>query len=1185
MTTYDKESEFEDALCELLPQKGWEPNVLKYPTEEELIQNWADILYENNKEIDKLNGCPLTDGEMKQLLDQIQKLGTPDKLNALINGKTIPITRENPADELHLGKVVYLKIYDRQEIAAGKSRYQIARQPQFSRKCHEQRDRRGDVMLLINGMPIFHIELKKSGIHVSQAYNQIEKYSREGVFTGLFSLVQIFVAMTPEETVYFANPGKDGTFNPAYYFHWADFDNVPVNDWREVVDKLLSIPMAHMMLGFYTVADGTDGVLKVMRSYQYYAAHAISDTVAKHHWDETNQLGGYIWHTTGSGKTMTSFKSAQLIASSRDADKVVFLTDRIELGTQSLSEYKGFAGDAMEVQATEDTVALIDKLKSSNSDDTLIVTSIQKMSRVKEDGAKEADLKAINKKRIVFVVDEAHRSTFGSMLYTIKKTLPRALFFGFTGTPIFEENSIKGHSLANIMGNELHRYTIADGIRDKNVLGFDVHQVQTYKERDLRRAVALEKAKAKDEKEAIADPQKAEIYYYYMNEAPMAGYKGEDGKWVKGIEDLLSRKQYRNEGHREAVVDYIRENWCRLSRDGRFHAILATSSIPEAIQYFKLIRSKIPELKITALYEAYDDNTDARKSIAKEVDTIEVIRDYNERYGMNFSLANYAVFKKDLSLRLAHKSPYRYVDKEPAKQLDLLIVVDQMLTGFDSKWVNTLYLDKCLKDARVIQAFSRTNRLFGPEKPFGNIYYFRKPFTMDKNIEEAVALYSGNRSEGLFVDKIPQNLRRLNANFKEIQDLFEKEGIENFETLPEDPERRNLFAKLFRVMSDALEASKIQGFNWSKRSFKNDDGDFEDVLLDKETYNILVHRYKELFNTHDRNGKPEDVAYPIATYLTEIDTGRIDEEMLNSRFNRYIRAREDGALPPEEKEKIRNELHKAFAVLNPEEQKYAAIFLRDIDSGTVELVPGKGFKEYIADYIKQAKNDRIHRLVEALGLDEAMLRQLVDSYPTKANLDLNGRFTDLSNSVNFDKAKAFFEAQEHLSLLPYEVNQKKDALLRAFVLSWGEKEGLVPDTSTSEGGATDKKEPLDELMERINEAMGGNLTEADKVAARTIIAALKEDTNLAASAQTSKMEEFRDAVFKKTFENTAMDGYAKSMESFEDLMQDDDKRDRLRRELARELYFLFRREYPTGDDNFALAADKEKSEYIVHSVG
>lgn len=211
---------------------------------------------------------------------------------------------------MHLGKEISLKIYDRLEIAAGESRYQIVQQPKFPTKSKILNDRRGDLMLLINGMPLIHIELKKSGIPVSQACHQIKKYAHEGIFTGLFSLVQIFVAMNPEETVYFANPGPEGHFNPDYYFHWADFNNEPINDWKRVTSTLLSIPMAHQLIGFYTVADNSDGVLKVMRSYQYFAANAISDKVAKTKWSEGNQLGGYIWHTTGSGKTMTSFKSA-----------------------------------------------------------------------------------------------------------------------------------------------------------------------------------------------------------------------------------------------------------------------------------------------------------------------------------------------------------------------------------------------------------------------------------------------------------------------------------------------------------------------------------------------------------------------------------------------------------------------------------------------------------------------------------------------------------------------------------------------------------------------------------------------------------------------------------------------------------------------------------------------------------
>ena len=301
-----------------------EKNVLKNYSEKDLLRNWADILFENNRDIDRLNDYPLTDGEMQQILEQVVTLKTPVKLNGFINGKSVTIIRDNPDDKVHFGKEVSLKIYDRREIAAGQSRYQIVQQPKFWTESDILNNRRGDLLLLINGMPVIHIELKKTGIPVSQAYHQIEKYSREGAFTGIFSLVQIFVAMEPNETVYFANPGPEGKFNPDFYFHWADFNNEPINEWSKVASTLLSIPMAHQLIGFYTVADTSDGVLKVMRSYQYYAASAISDKVAKAKWEGNNQLGGYIWHTTGSGKTMTSFKAAQLIASSKMPIKLFF---------------------------------------------------------------------------------------------------------------------------------------------------------------------------------------------------------------------------------------------------------------------------------------------------------------------------------------------------------------------------------------------------------------------------------------------------------------------------------------------------------------------------------------------------------------------------------------------------------------------------------------------------------------------------------------------------------------------------------------------------------------------------------------------------------------------------------------------------------------------------------------------
>lgn len=388
--------------------------------------------------------------------------------------------------------------------------------------------------------------------------------------------MQIFVAMNPEETVYFANPGPEGQFNPSYYFHWADFYNEPMNDWKDVTTALLSIPMAHMLVGFYTVADGSDGILKVMRSYQYYAASKISDAVSKAKWENDQQRGGYIWHTTGSGKTMTSFKSAQLIASSKDADKVIFLMDRIELGTQSLKEYRNFAEENEEVQATENTDVLVDKLKSTSPSDTLIVTSIQKMSNIKDDAQNKLnpnDIALINAKRLVFIVDECHRSTFGDMMQTIKHTFPKALFFGFTGTPIQGENQKKMSTTATVFGNELHRYSIADGIRDHNVLGFDPYKVLTFKDSDLRKAVALEKAKAASVGEALADPQKSKVFYKYLN-LPMAGGKDTLGEEIKGIEDYIPNTQYEGEEHQKAVVEDICENWQTQSRNSKFHAIL-----------------------------------------------------------------------------------------------------------------------------------------------------------------------------------------------------------------------------------------------------------------------------------------------------------------------------------------------------------------------------------------------------------------------------------------------------------------------------------------------------------------------------------------------------------------------------------------------------------------------------------
>ncbi len=984
---FKKEAEFEDALIKVLFNKGWSSEVIMYPTEEDLIQNWVNILFDNNQSIDRLNGCPLTSGEMQQIMEQIKTLRTPLMLNKFINGKTISITRDNVDDKLHFGKEVSLKIYDRKEIAAGQSRYQIARQPKFKASSKILNDRRGDIMLLINGMPVIHIELKRSGVPVSEACNQIQKYSHEGVFSGLFSLVQIFVAMTPDETLYYANPGSWDAFNPDYYFHWADFNNEVINDWKGIASNLISIPMAHQLIGFYTVADDTDGVLKVMRSYQYYAASAISDKVSKTKWGEGNQRGGFIWHTTGSGKTMTSFKSAQLIANSKDADKVVFLTDRIELGNQSYIEYNNFADDGESVQKTEDTYVLITKLKSSAPVDTLIVTSIQKMSNIKNDenGLNAHDIEEIGKKRIVFIVDECHRSTFGEMLSTVKSTFPNAIFFGFTGTPIFEENQKKMSQTSTIFGGELHRYVLADGIRDKNVLGFDPRMVQTFKENDVRKQVALAEAKANNVEEAFADEKKREVFNKYMNDVPMAGYENDDGKYVKGVEDYLPNSQYIEPEHQNAVVNDICDNWSILSVNKKFHAIFATSSIPEAIEYYGLFKDKMPSLKVTCLFDPHISNEDGEykntykgKPVAlfKEDGLVKILNDYNDMFGQDFTIPTHASFKKDVSLRLAHKEKYSTITRTPEKMLDLLIVVDQMLTGFDSKWVNTLYMDKILQYENLIQAMSRTNRLFkSNEKPYGVIKYYRRPFTMKAYIDEAVKTYSGDKPTVLFVEKLPYNLKKLNAIFMDISEVFKSSGVSDFTKLPNDHAEKAKFAQLFKEFNHHLDAAKLQGFNWEQGTYTFNDeetGLNETINLDfgSNDFMALVQRYKELSNGNDdENGNGgsdgDDVPFDLVGYITEIDTGRIDAAYMNSRFEKYLKNLHQADVTEEQLQASLDELHKSFATLTQDEQKYAEIFLHDVQRGEVVVEDGKTLRDYITEYQYKAKNDQIHSFAVA----------------------------------------------------------------------------------------------------------------------------------------------------------------------------------------------------------------------------
>lgn len=665
--------------------------------------------------------------------------------------------------------------------------------------------------------------------------------------------------------------------------------------------------------------------------------------------------------------------------------------------------------------------------------------------KVGESRITQAELDRLAGKRIVFIIDECHRSTFGDMLQDIRRAFPNALFFGFTGTPILDENQKKGSTTAMVFGECLHRYSIADGIRDGNVLGFDPYMVTTFDDHDVREAVALEQAKAATVVEAITDDRKSKVFYYYMDSAkvPMGPMVDSAGNRIKGIEDFLTRAQYwPDTPHHGKVVEDILRRFPVLSHGNKFHAILATSSIPEAIDYYRAFKERAPQMKVTALFDPSIDNNAG--STVKEDALVELIEDYNKAYGQEFTIPTWPAMKKDISARLSHKKPYVNVDSNRDSRIDLLIVVDQMLTGFDSKWLNTLYLDKVIDYESIIQAFSRTNRLFGPDKPFGTIRYYRRPHTMKGYIEAAVKLYSGDRPLDMFVQKLPENIALMDARLREILMVFEAAGVGDLSKLPASQEARRKFAKEFIELNEFLEAAKVQGFTWEQDTYEfeeePEDGKprgksfFAQPIIDERTYLILVQRYKELFAGGGGPGDAPEAPYELDGHITEIDTGLIDSDYMNANFKKWLKCLEQD---DEGLAAAREELHRSFASLSQDDQRFAELFLHDVERGDAALEDGKTLRDYITSYARKAKNAQVERIVEALGIDGELLATMAALDLTESNINEFGRFDDLKDSVDKARAKAFFEQKEGKTLPLFKVNTRAAALLKKFILEGG----------------------------------------------------------------------------------------------------------------------------------------------------
>ena len=1023
--SFRNEKEFEDALVAKLTQLNnqWSRDILEYKTEKELIDNWASILFSNNNQTDKLNGCPLTETEMAQIITQING-ESPFAINRRLNGKYISIIRDNPKDTLHNGKRVDLFLFDKDEVAAGKSVYQIARQPKFPIPSEVFGDRRGDLMLLINGMPLFHIELKNSPIKAEQACNQISKYMQHGVFTGFFSLVQVFVAMTPEETLYFANPGRDRVFNSDYFFHWGDFNNKYINEWEEIAEKFLSNPMAHRLIGYGTIADGTDNVLKVMRSYQYHAAYKIYTQVVKRtDWDDNQQKGGYIYHTTGSGKTMTSFKCAQLIKSSGKVEKIVFLMDRDELWKQTYDNYRNFS-DCDDIEDTANTNSLLSKLEN-DTPNLLIVTSIQKMSNLTtvEPTPNAARIAKVQKKKLVFIIDEAHRSTFGTMLRDIKFTYPKAMFFGFTGTPILDVNAVDGITTDGLFGECLHKYTITEGIRDKNVLGFKPSKVVTFDEEDFREKIALSKI-GKACVTDLTDDEYAKFHALVSRD--MIEVEADVGNALYSDDDT-------GEAHRKSVVSDILSKWDRISYRGRFHYILATSSIREAIEYYRLLKDNDKGLFVTAVFDPHTDNES--DDIFKDKGVEEILLEYNKHFNFRFTVGAYRRFKDDVCSRLAHKEPYKDIDTRRDEAVNIVIVVNQLLTGFDSKWINTLYLDKVIEYEQFIQAASRTNRLNGYQKQYGIIKYCRKPYTMEQNAEEALKLYAETGYKGVFVPSLGQNIIGMNNDYQSIVKLFEKNGIEHFSRLPDGQNDIKLFADLFNNISNYYWRSVPQLFTWTKKTYDTEDAGEVTVLLDEMTYEILRQRYSEISRTVQPGG---DMIYDIKAFLTEIPSNEINRVFMESKFSEVLKDLSNGA-KPEDIKVLLDELKSNFTVLSAEDQITAEAILEEIYSGALkDIDESKTLAEYIEIYNRNTLRANIEKFSDAFGFDRDKLSRIMVFHLTEETLLQGGMFDQIMSTLDRARAKETMEALEKVEIRAHRVTQKAEGYLKKFILSRGD---------------------------------------------------------------------------------------------------------------------------------------------------
>ena len=677
------EAALENGLIDTLQKMNYE--YVHIEEEKNLSANFKKQLEKHNKKkLEELGRTEFTEAEFEKILIYLEGGTRFEKAKKLRD--LFPL-------ELESGERLWVEFLNRTHWC--QNEFQVSNQitVEGRKKC------RYDVTILINGLPLVQIELKRRGVELKQAYNQIQRYHKTS-FHGLFDYIQLFVISNGVNTRYFANNPNSGY---KFTFNWTDAANVPFNDLEKFATVFFDKCTLGKIIGKYIVLHEGDKCLMVLRPYQFYAVEKILDRV------ENSNDNGYIWHTTGAGKTLTSFKAAQLVSELDDVDKVMFVVDRHDLDTQTQAEYEAFEPGA--VDSTDNTDELVKRLHSNSK---IIITTIQKLNAAVSKQWYSSRIEEIRHSRIVMIFDECHRSHFGECHKNIVKFFDNTQIFGFTGTPIFVENAVDGHTTKEIFGNCLHKYLIKDAIADENVLGFLVE-------------------------------------YYHGNE------------------DVDNADQDRM----TEIAKFILNNFNKSTFDGEFDALFAVQSVPMLIRYYKIFKSLNPKIRIGAVFtyaanSSQDDeqtgmNTGGYVSESTgEADELQAIMDdYNNMYGTSFTTENFRAYYDDINLRMKKK-------KADMKPLDLCLVVGMFLTGFDSKKLNTLYVDKNMEYHGLLQAFSRTNRVLNEKKRFGKVVCFRD---LKSKVDESIKLFSNSNN---LEDIVRKPFNEVKRDYQELTKDFLK---------------------------------------------------------------------------------------------------------------------------------------------------------------------------------------------------------------------------------------------------------------------------------------------------------------------------------------------------------------------------------------------------------------------------